>query len=829
MSRARADSQEAHIGQRIAGELYSDLRYGLRGLISSPGFSLASTLIMATAIGANTLLFTFFNAYLLKPLPVKDPQRNVEITAMQASGRRVDSWSYTDFSQFRAQNQAFAETYAWTSLDFSVREPSPRKVKAILVSSNLLRIFNARMILGRSFAAEEGEVPGRDAVAVLSHNAWQRIFSADPQIAGKAIRIRKTAFTIIGVTDPEFTGTDPVFTPDMWVPVAMRDHLVQDGSRLDDPGNSCLRVAGLLKPGLSPAQAEGSMYGTIKDSNTRRTPEAAIEKVSLVPRRTYTPIVGEVLAVVVLVFAAFALLLLIACANLAGILVARGAARQREIAIRAALGASRGRLIRQLLTESVLLCMVAATLGMLLTQAGTGTVQQYLCTWAVQEGFSALPVKPDWHVFLFATMLALAAGFLLGFAPALEATRIDLAGRMRSGAGNHPSSRRRRMREVLVVGQVSASLVLLIVSGIFIRAAQRISRIDPGFDADHVIDIRADGSKRQLIERLKEDPWFVTASEVFRTPLSPHGLVRLPGRINDRDTRAWALGFNYVDSRYFEALGMPVRRGRNFTEPETRAQAPVVVVSEATARLLWPGDDPLGKTIEVIDPGLVGLDPHAVRFAAGKYGVIGVVQDVVSGLFSGRPDRTAIYLPAQPGDRRNGGLLVRSKDASPATITHIRKVCSEIDDTGPCEPITLREAGRRMRFPFVAASVVSSGVGALALIMTCIGLYGLVAFAVVQRTREIGIRMALGAAPLGMFRSIVAGSALRVSLGIALGIPLCVAFSKVAASVIYVVETFDLVAYVATPLFLMSVALVAACVPAHRVTRIDPMTALRQD
>jgi hypothetical protein len=204
--------------------------------------------------------------------------------------------------------------------------------------------------------------------------------------------------------------------------------------------------------------------------------------------------------------------------------------------------------------------MIAAALGMLLTQAGTGTVQQYLCTWAVQEGFSALPVKPDWHVFLFATMLALAAGFLLGFAPAVEATRIDLAGRMRSGAGNHPTSRRRRMRELLVVGQVSASLVLLIVSGIFIRAAQRISRIDPGFDADHVIDVRADGSKRQLIERLKEDPRFETASEVFRAPLSPHGLVRLPGRINDRDTRAWALGFNYVDSQYFEALGMPICR-----------------------------------------------------------------------------------------------------------------------------------------------------------------------------------------------------------------------------------------------------------------------------
>jgi len=825
---AKAADERSREGLRMAEELRNDFRYALRMLLNNPGSTLVSVVILALAMGANTLLFTFFSAYLLKPLPMKDPQRNVELTAKQARGRQLDLWSYPDFSQFRAQNQAFEEMYAWSPVELPVREPSPRKLKGFLVSGNLFRIFNARMILGRAFGPEEDKVPGRDAVVVLSHNAWRSIFNADPGIAGKTMRIRQTVFTIIGVTDPAFTGADPITTPDLWAPVVMRDQLVPDGGRLADPEYTCLKVAGLLKPGRSLAQAHDSMFRTIAGLNAQRPPAAAIEDILLTRRATYIPLTGEVLAAVVFVFAAFALVLLIACANLAGILLARGAARQREIAIRAALGASRGRLIRQLLTESVLLCAIAAAFSLLLTQAGTNAVQQYVCTLLTKEGFSVQPVSPDWRVFLFTTALALAAGILLGLAPALEATRLDLAGRMKAGAGARPNSRPRRVRECLVVGQVAASLVLLVIAGIFIRNAQRISRVETGFDVDHVINVRADGSKGQLIERFREDPRFEAASEVYRAPLGAHGLSQLPGKVDglilDR-----SLGYNFVDSQYFETLRIPVRRGRNFTAPEARAQAPVVVVSEATARLLWPGADPIGKTVEVIDPSFFGVDRRAVRFVGGKYEVVGVVPDVVSGMFSGRRDRTAIYLPAAPGDPRNGGLLVRSRDASPATLAYLKKICAEAEGVNACEPVTLREIATRLRFPFVAASSVSSGVGALALVMTCIGLYGVVAFAVVQRTREVGIRIALGATPLGVLRLIVTGSVLRVALGIALGIPLCIAFSKIVASVFFAVETFDLVAYVATPLFLTAVTLAAAYVPARRATQIDPMTALRQD
>jgi hypothetical protein len=372
------------------------------------------------------------------------------------------------------------------------------------------------------------------------------------------------------------------------------------------------------------------LLGTVLGLNAQHAPVFAIKSISLTPRPTYVPLVAEVLAALVCLLAAFALVLLIACANLAGILLARGAARQREMAIRTALGASRGRLIRQLLTESVLICAIAAAPSLLLTLMGAGAIQARLFTLLTKEGYHLQPLSPDWRVFLFTAALALAAGIVLGLAPALGATRIDLADRMKAGAGTHPNSRPRRVREWLVTGQVAASLVLLVISGIFIRHLQRLDRADLGFDAGHVIDVRAGGPKRKLIQRLGEDPRFGTASEVYRTPVGAHGLFPLPARV---DGHIWTLGYNYVDSQYFDVVGLPVRHGRRFTAQEARAQARFVVVSEATSRLLWPGKDPIGKTIEVL--GAEGGE----RFAAGKCDVIGVVPDVVSGVLSG--SRTA--------------------------------------------------------------------------------------------------------------------------------------------------------------------------------------------
>jgi macrolide transport system ATP-binding/permease protein len=809
----------------LAEDLWSDLCYARRMLVKFPGFTLGAVAILALTIGANTILFAFFSAYLLSPLPVTDPQRNVELKAEQMRGYRRDLWSYADFSLFRSNNSAFESMYAYALVELPAREPSPQKLKGFLVSGNFFRLFRTRMILGRAFGPEEDEVPGRDAVVVLSHHAWRTIFNGDPQIAGKTIRIRQTAFTIIGVTEPGFAGLDPFITPDVWAPIVMRDQLVIDGRRLDDPENTCLVVAGLVKTGLSLVQAEESMRGQIRALNAGRLAAASVREMKLIPRRTYIPLVGEVLAAVIFVFAGMVLLLLIACANLAGILLARGAARQREMAIRASLGAPRGRQVRQLLTESIVLSAIAAVPSILLAQSGTTYIQQLIFTVVTQDGYYVRPVSPDWRVFFFITVLALCAGILLGLLPALETTRIDLVDALKDGPGGCSGARSRRAREWLIVGQVAASLVLLVITGIFMRAAQRVSRVDPGFEVDHVFSIRVEGPKRRLIEQLKVDPRVEMVSEVYRAPLDAHGLVKIPASVEDR---VMAVGSNYVDSQYFETLGIAVVRGRHFSVLEVRTSAPVAVISEATARFLWPREDPIGKTITVVDPSMLGYDPRAVHWVAGKYEVIGVAADVVSSVWSGRKDSTAVYLPAVQDDPRNVHLLVRSRDASPVTIAAIKKICSEADGTTAGEPIPLRETAARLRLPFVAASGVSLGIGSLALIMTCIGLYGVVAFGVVQRTREIGIRIALGAPSLRIVGSIVRGAILRVALGIAFGIPLCIVFSKVAASVFLQVDSFDPVAYIMTPLFLASVTFVAAYAPARRATRIDPASAFRR-
>ncbi len=803
---------------RLPDELRSDLRFGFRSLMRNPGFTLAAVAILALAIGANTLLFTFFNSLVLKPLPMRDRHRNAQLTAMDASLRPHDYWSYPDFAQIRGQNPVFEAMYAWASLEAPVREPAARKVKVDLVVGDFFRLFTAPPIVGRTFGPEETEVLGRDAVVVLSHHAWQSLFSADPAVAGKTIRIRQTVFTVLGVTPAEFTGTDPLTIPDLWAPVTMCDQLMPPASRLADPENAFLKVAGILKPGLGVGQAEHALLGAMRGLNAQHPPTAAIQKISLQPMATYIPLTGNVLVAAACLFALFALLLLIACANLAGILLARGAARRREIAIRASIGASRARVVRQLLTESVLLCAIAAGPALLFMRAGLGPIQRYLWTLIVEKGFSVQPLAADGRVFAFMAAMVVAAGILLGLAPALEITRTGLAVGLKEAdvVGNRGP---RRLREWLVICQVTASLVLLVMAGIFVRNAQRVYRTEAGIDTDRVIDLRPDTSNRELVRRLRQDPRFEAVSETCRVPLSG-GYSPMMGKVNGR---VWYIFNNCVESEYFETVGLPVRRGRIFTPQEARAQARVAVISDATAQRLWPGEDPLGKIVPLSELSGGG---------AGDYEVVGVVPDTVNGLLNLDKDYTFAYLPTAPSASRNRGLIVRSRDVSRATMASLRRLCGEVEGVNTCDPVALSQVARSQRFPFLAASAVAVAVSVLALAMACAGLYGVVAFAVVQRTREVGIRMAVGAPPASVLRLFLTQMIGRVAIGIALGIPLCVALSKIAARLFVtsaVVRMFDLGAYVAAPLCLSAVTLLAVYIPARRAVRIDPMAALRQE
>jgi macrolide transport system ATP-binding/permease protein len=812
---------EAHRDQRgfaWLDALRQDLLYARRTLAKSPGFLLTAVAILSLAIGANTALFTLFDGYLLKPIPIPDAQRNFEVYASrnQASGAHI--WSYADYQAFRQNNTAFVDTYAYSDSNIRILEPEPREAHALFVSGSYFTVLGGKTISGRPIMPFDDQVPGRDAVVVLSNSGWQRLFHGDAFVVGKPVRIRQRVYTIIGIADPQFSGTSPI-SPDLWIPITMRDEVLA-GARLGDTEDHWLYVGGVLKAGLTRAQAHDLLLGLVQGMNALHPASAAVKDISLYPRATYVDLRPDMLMVVIPVFALFGLVLLIACADLANLLLARAASRQREIAVRLALGASRWRLVRQLLTESLVLSMAGTLAGYLLARVALDAIHGYLFSVYRALGYAFQPLTMDWRVFAYTAAVGVAAGIAFGLAPALEATSLDLArGIKQEGAAVSLRARPRRITDLLVTSQVAASLILMVLAGLLVRNAQHVSHLNTGYDLDTLVDLRFDGQKAKLVERLSHDPRVLAISEVWRTPLYGN-LNVLPGLA---DGKARPLGYSYVDDRYFTTLEIPVTRGRNFIRQEMTPDARVAIVSEATAQRLWGSGDPLGRVLQVGEP------KPGDRFSGGTFQVVGVVADVVSGgLYLGK-DPTSVYFPAVAGDARNGGLIARVQAPVAPMIEELRRVCAQLDRSSSCEPRTLRGVAWWQVYPYQIAGNVASGVGMLALLLTCIGLYGVVAFAVVQRTREIGIRIALGATRVAVLGVVLRRSVRQVALGVAIGIPFCLALSKYAVSVIPMLETFDGLAYLMTPLLLIGVAMAASYLPARRAASVDPMIALREE
>ncbi len=557
--------------------LLQDLRYARRTLVKSPGFVLTAVAVLALAVGANTALFTFFDGYVLKPIPIPDARSNFEVYAHVPRGDRP-LWSYADYQEIRKGNGVFTDTYAYAGADIRALTPEPCGVHAMFVSGSYFAMLGGRTILGRPIALTDDEVPGRDAVMVLSHGGWQRLFGGDPLIVGKTVRVRQREFTVIGVADPQFSGTSPVL-PDLWIPLAMRDEAVA-GAGLTDPESRWLFVGGLLKPGMALPQAHDSFLGLVQGLNARHPASNTTREIWFYPRATYVPMRPDLLLLTVPVFVLFGLVLLIACADLANLLLAHAAARQREIAIRLALGASRARLIRQLLTESLLLSMAGTAAGYLLARGAVDAIHAYLFSVYTKLGYGFQPLTVDWRIFAYTAAVGIAAGIAFGLAPALEATSLDLShGIKQEGAAVSLRSRPRRITDLLVTSQVAASLILMVLAGLLIRNAQLVAGLNPGYDLDALVDLGFDGSKAKLIERLKRDPRVLAVSEVWRTPL--YGNLRvLPALANGK---AEPLGYSYVDHAYFATMGIPVVRGRTFIRQEMTPDARVAVISEATA------------------------------------------------------------------------------------------------------------------------------------------------------------------------------------------------------------------------------------------------------
>lgn len=798
------------LGYRPWEELYADLRFTVRGMKNNPGFAAATITILALAIGVNGAFFSLYSNYVLKPLPIRGADRHFSVLGFNRNARSTSGWSTTEVEALsRSVGPAMEGFYVSDTVQMLAIAPVQQQAMITSVSGNYFRLLGGAAIVGRTLS----EAEEREPVAVLSSFGAARFFPDRANPIGEKLRVRTTVLTVIGVMPPEFTGTVAV-VPDFWVGIETKNALRGRPSTEDNRRD----LFGLLAPDASVERVQAVLTATA--SHFPRPPDRAVARVELrLKQSLLADEEGETGVAAALVFAAFLMVLLIACANLANLHLARAAARTHEIAMRLSLGASRWRIVRQLLTESTFTSLLGAAGGCVLAVLSVQRVYDYAISLSgVGRVITMLPVSVDWRVLLYSTVLGVAAGLAFGLLPAIEVTSPSLTASTKSENSSFAGRiRPRRMRNFLIGGQVAASLVLLIVSGVLIRHIQRLDSVDVGYDVNRVFNLRFGQPSAATLTLLEQQPGVGAVTAVAEVPLFGR-MARLPVTAEGRTT---LMSYNYVDHHYFETLALPVE-GRGFTVVETSARAKVAVISQATARKLWPTGSPLGRTF-AIDPTREGAQ------AAGVYSVAGVVPDIVSQwLFQGK-DSSMIYLPAAAGQAGIASTMVRITGNPVKTAAAIRKLCAGVTNATGCEPASLREISAMQRFPFQIAAGIATALGGLALLLTAIGLYSVASYSVVQRRREIGVLLALGASPSRVIRRILSEAWRCVLLGMAAGLPVCLALSKLAAGSVLQIRTFDPGAYLFVPALLLVIVTLACAGPARRAARMDPMVSLREE
>ncbi|HZS06020.1 MAG TPA: ABC transporter permease [Blastocatellia bacterium] len=846
--------------KRWEDEMVQDLRYAIRMLRKHKGFTVVGVITLALGIGANTALFTVFDALVLKPLPLKEPDRLVSLSGIDQSGGRHRLFSYLDYLDYRDRATTLTGLVAWNKAAVVLGDaPAGRDDLSVaganyvfgqIVSANYFELLGAGMALGRGFLPEEDHLQGAQPVIVLSHHFWQQQFEGDPYIVGKTIRLQSRPFTVIGVTAREFIGTTPD-TPAFWVPLMMRDQVIPPGlgeqrqAWLTERDADSFLLLGRLKPGVTPQQAQAEIstiaqqlaqhsFGT--ERKTRVVTKSSASFINLDARQV--PLLVPLLL-------AFGLVLLIACANVANLLLARAARRQREFGVRLALGASRLRLIRQLLTESVLLSAVGGLAGLLIASWVLRVLYVALLA-RLPELPPSLNLDLDYRIFGITLLAAMIAGVAAGLAPALQASRPDLNATLKdegSAFGQHLSQS--RLRNGLIVTQIAVSLALLIGTGLLARNLQSAQQMNVGFDARNLLSVainlntagaqsaqQQEELRRVLAARLRALPGVKSVSQAFRQPSSGQ-LASTPINIAGRastDDRPMRANYNFVSPEHFETLGIRIVRGRSFTAQEAHANAPVVVISEATAQKFWPGQDAIGQHLGIA--AAPGSERDAVRGTSAatifpSYEVIGVARDTHSG-WVWEKDETYLYVPLTPESRLNNYLMVRIEGDAQHALTAVRREAEAIDPRLSVVQRTSDHVDDSL-MPFRLLALLAGMLGAIALLLASIGLYGVMSFVVTQRTREIGVRIALGAQGSEVLRLFLKEGMRLTSIGLAVGLAGGIGISRLLATVLIDLNPLDPLTFVGAPSFLVLVVLLAICLPARRAARVDPLVALRHE
>ncbi len=818
-------------------DLWQDLRYSLRALRRSPAFTAAAVASLALGIGANTLIFTFLDALFLKSLPVAAPDRLVALYAKDLEKQDLLSLSYPDFQDLqREAGGVFSGLAAYRNVSLGLSgNGEPAQIPGVIVSGRYFDVLGVRAARGRFFLPDEDGVPGAHPVVVLSHALWQSRFGSDPGAVGRTVRLNGQGYTIIGIAPAEFKGLSILDRPpDVWVPAAMhRDLLKGPQARWIDKRNTFVFSAvARLAPGAGVDKA-GALLATFARRLEKDDPEnhqglgmvaVPLAKATLPPgQRGGLVLSGGLLAAVV------GLLLLIAGANVANLLLARALARSGEVAVRLSLGAGRGRLVRQLLAEGVLLGLLGGAAGLLVALWGRKVL------WAFRPPFfpDTLDLGIDARVLLFTLVIAVATGVLFSLAPVLQSFRLDLSAvltrQTRSGGARGDGSGR-VLREVLIAGQVALSVVVLAGAGLFLRSLLAVERIDPGFETEKLFVIpmdvggqgytppRAQDFYRQAVERVSTLPGVRAAAVASRFLLVAGGArqsVAPEGLIAPRGGRDLMTGVNVVGPGYFQTVGMRLRAGRGFG-PEDRAGAlPVVVINESLAHLLWPGQPALGKRLHL------GDDEELLE-------VVGVAADArYAGLRE--PPAPYAYRPVQQSYSPMMMLHVRTSGDPGPLLQKVRREVQALDPGLPLlEPRTITQVRNQSLWaPRMGAGLLST-FGLLALALAALGIYGVVAYSIGQREREIGIRMALGAGRREVLGLVLRQGLRPVVLGVVLGLVAALAAARTISSLLFGIGAADPLALAGAAALLVLVALAAIYAPARRASGLDPVTALRQ-
>ncbi len=849
--------------RRLEDEMFQDLRYGALMLLKNPGFTLIAILTLALGIGVNTALFTVYDAFLLKPLPLKDPDSIVKIYGYNREARRNPLFSYQDYLDYRDRNTVFAGLVAMNSFVAPFGDqPAIADVSAALpgnfgfgrlVSGNYFEVLGAEMALGRGFSPEEDRTPNERPVLVLSHTCWERRFNADPNIVGKTVRLAGLPFTIIGVTAQGFIGTEPD-SPQFWAPLMMRDQFVGSWHYkrwLNERNADAFVMAGRLKPGVALEQAQAEMNVITQQLASAYPGPERKASVGVIASATFIQLDDNVKLLVAPLLTAVGLILLIACVNVTNMLLARATGRSREIAVRLALGASRWRVIRQFLTESMLLSALGGAAGALLTVWAIRALYPLVLAQlpvppAMLEQFS-LDLSPDYRVLGFTLLVSLLAGVAAGLAPALQASRPDLSRALKDeGSTFGARMSQSRLRNALVVAQIAVCLTLLIAAGLLTRNLQKLQTMDTGLVTGGVfaIDTSSLGAQqepgrvnefcRQLAARLRALPGVKSVSQAQRQPLTGPMYttpITLDGQTQIAGSPLQA-GFNFVSADYFQTLGLRITRGRAFTAQEEQSNARVILISESTARRFWPNEDAVGKRIGI---GVAARQPESSTDAAPnfpRYEVIGVTNDTRQGLIWQR-DETFLYvpLPATQANALSAGkyLIVKTEGDARTVMAAALNDAAALDSKIFVIPRLVNTSLDLQMAPFKAVAALAGVLGLLALLLASIGLYGVMSFVVSQRTREIGVRMALGAQVRDIVALFLRQGGKLIAVGVAFGLAGGAAISGLLAVVLVDVSQFDPLAFCAVAAFLTVIALIACYIPARRATKVDPVVALRTE